>query len=56
MLTKINTFVKTYKADIILAIGVMLISLFSFAVGYLFAREQFTQSIIIEQIPYEQQK
>ena len=52
MLSKITTFVKIYKADIILAIGVILISLLSFAVGYIVAKEQFTQSIIIEQIEH----
>ncbi len=55
MLSKITTFVKTYKADIILAIGVMLISLLSFAVGYVVAREQFVQPITIEQTQHEQQ-
>jgi len=55
MLSRIPTFVKTYKSDIILAIGVVLISLLSFAVGYLIAREEFKQPIRIEHIQYEQQ-
>ncbi len=55
MLSKITEFVKTYQSDIILAIGVVLISLFSFAVGYLTAREQFKAPIQIEQ-QYEQRE
>lgn len=42
MLTILIDFVKKNKADIILIIGVLLISLFSFAFGYTTAkREQF---------------
>jgi len=40
MLAKLINFVKTYKADIILAIGVILISLLSFAMGYITAKLQ----------------
>ena len=50
MLPKIQTFVKRYKADIILSIGITLISLLSFAVGYIVAKGEFKQSIIIEEI------
>jgi hypothetical protein len=38
MLSKIKQFVKAYRADIILVIGVILISLFSFAMGYIVAK------------------
>ena len=47
MLTKINKFVhislnwiKTYQADIILVIGVILACLLSFAAGYITAKQQ----------------
>jgi hypothetical protein len=39
MVTKIFNFVKNNKADIILVIGIILISLFSFAFGYITAKE-----------------
>ncbi len=48
MLTKIKEFVKTYQADIILVIGVILISLLSFAMGYIVARQQEKEPIKIE--------
>jgi len=50
---KISNFielVKRYEADIILAIGVLLISLLSFAIGYMTAKEQFKEPIRIEQL------
>ena len=40
MLTKLVKFVKRNQADIILIIGVILISLFSFAFGYITAKEE----------------
>jgi len=40
MLAKIKQFIKNYQDDIILAIGVILISLLSFAMGYLVAKYQ----------------
>jgi len=40
MLSKIAQFVNRRQADIILVIGVILISLLSFAVGYIAAKEQ----------------
>ncbi len=40
MLAKIKNFVKTYQTDIILVIGVILISLLSFAMGYIMAKQQ----------------
>ena len=38
MLTKIKEFVKKNQADIMLVIGVILISLLSFAAGYIVAK------------------
>ena len=43
-------FVKTHKNDIVLVIGVVLISLSSFAVGYLVAREELKQPIQIQAV------
>ena len=40
MLAKFLQFIKRYRADIILVIGVILISLLSFAVGYIVAKQQ----------------
>ncbi len=40
MLTKILAFVNKYQSDIILIIGVILISLIAYAVGFLTAIEQ----------------
>ncbi len=40
MLAKFFQFVKKYQEEIILFIGVILISLFSFAVGYITANKQ----------------
>ena len=48
MLTKIIQFVKEHQDDIILLIGVILISLFSFAVGYIVAKQQEKEPIKIE--------
>lgn len=48
MLPNLIEFVKRYQNDIILAIGVLLISLISFAAGYLAAREQLQEPIQIE--------
>jgi len=49
MITKIKNFVKAHLDDIILLIGVVLISLFSFAIGYIVAKQQEKESIKIEQ-------
>lgn len=49
ILAKLTEFVKRYEVDIILAIGVVLISLLSFAVGYLTAKEQLKEPIRLEQ-------
>mgnify|MGYP005841617653 CR=1 FL=1 len=48
MLAKIKQFVKTYQADIILVIGVILISLLSFAMGYIMAKQQEKEPIQFE--------
>jgi hypothetical protein len=40
MLSKVIIFVKGHIDDIILLIGVVLISLLSFAMGYIFAKQQ----------------
>jgi len=47
-LLKIKNFVKKYQTDIILIIGIILISLFSFAMGYIIAKYQEKEPIIIE--------
>jgi len=54
ILTKIKEFVKAYQADIILVIGVILISLLSFAMGYIIARQQEKESIKIEKSTVEE--
>ena len=48
MLSKFIQFVKTHQNDIILLIGVILISLLSFAIGYIVAKEQEKEPIKIE--------
>ena len=48
-IAKLAGLVKRYETDIILAIGVVLISLLSFAIGYLTAKEQLKEPIQIEQ-------
>lgn len=48
MLRKIKDFVKKYQAEIILFIGVVLISLLSFALGYIVAKQQEKEPIKIE--------
>ena len=48
MLTKIIDFVKAHLDDIILLIGVILISLLSFAAGYIVAKQQEKEPIKIE--------
>jgi len=49
MLAKIKDFVKNNKADIILVVGVILVSLLSFALGYITAKEQEKEPLRIEQ-------
>jgi hypothetical protein len=48
MLTKIIQYVKEHQADIILVIGVILISLLSFTIGYIVAKQQEKEPIKIE--------
>ena len=55
MLAKVQKFVKIlfgwvkiHEVEIILAVGAMLISLLSFAIGYLTAKEQLKEPIQIE--------
>jgi hypothetical protein len=48
MLAKIIQFVKTHLDDIILVIGVILISLLSFAIGFIAAKEQEKEPLKIE--------
>jgi len=48
MLTKIKRFVKENQDDIILLIGIILVSLFSFALGFIMAKEQEREPIKIE--------
>jgi hypothetical protein len=49
MITRIKEFVKKYQADIVLAIGTILISLLSFALGYIIAKQEDKEPIKIEQ-------
>jgi hypothetical protein len=48
MLAKIIQFIKTHQTDIILLIGVILISLLSFTMGYIVAKMQEKEPIKIE--------
>ena len=50
MLSKIVKFVKEHQNDIILVIGVILISLFSFAMGFIVAKTQEKEPLRIEKI------
>lgn len=49
MLTKITSFVKEHIDDIILLVGVILVSLLSFAAGYIVAKQEKTEPIKIEE-------
>jgi hypothetical protein len=49
MLSKIKEFVKVYQDDIILVIGVILISLLSFAAGYIVAGQREKEPLRIEE-------
>jgi len=48
MLTKIISFVKDHLNDIVLLIGVILISLLSFAAGYIVAKQENKEPTKIE--------
>lgn len=50
MLAKFLQFVKDHQADIILFVGVILISLLSFAVGYIVAKQQEKEPLRFEQV------
>jgi hypothetical protein len=49
LFSKISEYVKKYKEEIILAVGVILISLISFAMGYITAKEQEKEPIRFEE-------
>jgi len=53
MLAKISFFVKRNQEDVILLIGVILISLLSFAMGYIVAQQQGKEPVRIEGAGYE---
>jgi len=55
MLSKIKQFVKEHQGDIILVVGVILISLLSFAMGYIVAKQQEKEPIVIEETGFEVQ-
>jgi len=52
MLSKVKEFVKKYQTDIILIVGVILISLFSFAIGYIVAKQQ-KPPLLIEETNFQ---
>ena len=54
MVSNFKELVKAHESAIILAVAVVLISLLSFAVGYLVAKEQLKKPLIIEKIQNEQ--
>ena len=49
IILKIKNWINEYQNDIILVIGVILISLLSFATGYITAKQQGKEPIRIEQ-------
>jgi hypothetical protein len=50
MLARLFKFVKDNQSDIILFLGVILVSLLSFAMGYVFAKYQEKEPVIIESV------
>lgn len=54
--SKIIQFVKEKQDDIILVIGVILISLLSFAAGYIAAKNQEKAPLIFEEVTYGETK
>ncbi len=53
IIAKIKFFVKEYEKEIVLFTAVFLISLLSFALGYLSAKESLKEPIKIQKIDYE---
>lgn len=53
MLSRIKLFVNDNSDDIILVVGVILISLISFAAGYIVSKQQDKEPLRFEQISYE---
>lgn len=51
MLAKISGFVKERQAKIVLFIGVFLISLLSFAIGYIVAKQGLNEPIEVQENP-----
>ena len=49
MLLKLTQFLKKHQEDIVLLIGVILISLFSFTIGFIIAKQQEKTPLKIEQ-------
>jgi len=49
ILTKVQEFVKIYQKDIVLVIGVILISFISFSTGYLIAKDQLKGPIQVQE-------
>ncbi|MCH7828570.1 hypothetical protein IH982_01710 [Patescibacteria group bacterium] len=49
ILTKIREFVKVNQKDIVLVLGVILISLISFAAGYLVAKDQLKGPVQVQE-------
>jgi hypothetical protein len=49
ILAKIKKFVKENHREIVLFLAIFLISTLSFAIGYLYAKDQIKNPIIIEQ-------
>jgi hypothetical protein len=48
MFSKLKDFIKLRQADIVLFIGVVLISLLSFAMGYIMAKQQDKEPVKFE--------
>ncbi len=56
MLSKILKFVKDYQDDIILFIGVILVSFLAFALGYITASNQEKPYLEFEEFTYEKSR
>ncbi len=52
MITKIIQFVKTNREDVLLFIAVMLVSMFSFSLGFIVAKMEEKESLQFEQPIY----